>query len=48
MAELLRTHPLEAWSTALEGLPDTVGITAEPFVAMAVVRQWVAGWRPPI
>jgi sarcosine oxidase subunit gamma len=38
MAELLRTHPLEAWSTAFEGLPDTVGIAAEPFVAMVDVR----------
>ncbi|MCZ2826131.1 MULTISPECIES: sarcosine oxidase subunit gamma [unclassified Modestobacter] len=42
MAELLRTHPLQAWSTALERLPDTVGITAEPFVAMAVVRLGAA------
>ncbi|KGH44989.1 sarcosine oxidase subunit gamma [Modestobacter caceresii] len=43
MAELLRTHPLEAWSTALERLPDTVGITVEPFVAMAVVRLGAVG-----
>ncbi|MCZ2848571.1 sarcosine oxidase subunit gamma [Modestobacter sp. VKM Ac-2978] len=42
MAELLRTHPLEAWSTALERLPDTVAITVEPFVAMAVVRLGAA------
>ena len=38
MAELLRSHPLEAWSTAFGRLPDTVGITVEPFVAMADVR----------
>ena len=38
MAELLRTHPLEAWSVAFERLPDTVGITVEPFVAMVDVR----------
>jgi sarcosine oxidase subunit gamma len=38
MAELLRTHPLEAWTTAFERLPDTVGIAVEPFVAMADVR----------
>ena len=38
MAELLRTHPLEAWSAAFERLPDTVGITVEPFVAMVDVR----------
>jgi sarcosine oxidase, subunit gamma len=38
MAELLRTHPLEAWSTAFERLPDTVGIAVEPFVAMVDVR----------
>jgi sarcosine oxidase subunit gamma len=29
MAELLRTHPLEAWSTAFERLPDTVGIAVD-------------------
>ena len=38
MAELLRTHPLEAWSLAFERLPDTVGIAVEPFVAMVDVR----------
>ena len=38
MAELLRTHPLEAWTVAFERLPDTVGIAAEPFVAMVDVR----------
>lgn len=43
MAELLRTHPLEAWSTALQRLPDTVGITVEPFVAMSVVRLGAVG-----
>ncbi len=49
MAELLRTHPLEArhplmaWSTAFERLPDTVGITVEPFVAMVDVRLGAVG-----
>ncbi|MGY1664056.1 sarcosine oxidase subunit gamma [Geodermatophilus sp. SYSU D00705] len=38
MAELLRTHPLEAWSATFERLPDPVGITVEPFVAMVDVR----------
>ena len=38
MAELLRTHPLEAWQTAFERLPDIVGISPEPFVAMVDVR----------
>jgi sarcosine oxidase, subunit gamma len=38
MAELLRTHPLQAWSAAFEELPDTVGVTVEPFVAMVDVR----------
>ena len=43
MAELLRTHPLEAWRTAFERLPDTVGITAEPYVAMVDVRLGTVG-----
>ena len=43
MAELLRTHPLEAWRTAFERLPDTVGITVEPFVAMVDVRLGTVG-----
>ena len=43
MAELLRTHPLEAWSKAFERLPDTVGITVEPFVAMVDVRLGTVG-----
>ena len=49
MAELLRTHPLEArhplmaWSAAFERLPDTVGITVEPFVAMVDVRLGTVG-----
>ena len=38
MAELLRTHPLEAWSAAFARLPETVAIAAEPFVAMVDVR----------
>jgi sarcosine oxidase subunit gamma len=43
MAELLRTHPLEAWSAAFDGLPDTVGIAVEPFVAMVDVRLGSVG-----
>jgi sarcosine oxidase subunit gamma len=43
MAELLRTHPLEAWSTAFRRLPETVGITVEPYVAMVDVRLGTAG-----
>ena len=43
MAELLRTHPLEAWSTAFDGLPDSVRVTAEPFVAMVDVRLGTVG-----
>jgi sarcosine oxidase, subunit gamma len=35
---LLRTHPLEAWSDAFAALPDSVGVTVEPFVAMVDVR----------
>ena len=38
MAELTRTHPLEAWVDAFAGLPASVGITVEPFVAMVDVR----------
>jgi sarcosine oxidase subunit gamma len=38
MAELLRTHPLEAWSTAFERLPAAVDAAVEPFVAMVDVR----------
>jgi sarcosine oxidase, subunit gamma len=43
MAELLRTHPLQAWSAAFERLPDTVGIAVEPFVAMVDVRLGTVG-----
>ncbi|MFW3170926.1 sarcosine oxidase subunit gamma [Geodermatophilus sp. CPCC 206100] len=43
MAELLRTHPLEAWSAPFERLPDTVGIAVEPFVAMVDVRLGTVG-----
>ncbi len=43
MAELLRTHPLEAWSAAFERLPDTVGIAVEPYVAMVDVRLGTVG-----
>jgi sarcosine oxidase subunit gamma len=43
MAELLRTHPLQAWSAVFQRLPGTVGITAEPFVAMVDVRLGAVG-----
>jgi sarcosine oxidase, subunit gamma len=43
MAELLRTHPLQARSAAFERLPGAVSITAEPFVAMIDVRLGTAG-----
>jgi sarcosine oxidase subunit gamma len=38
MAELPRTHPLEARAATWENLPGTVGIAVEPFVAMVNVR----------
>ena len=38
MAELLRTHPLEAWNDAFAALPDSVGITVDPFVPTVDVR----------
>lgn len=48
MAELLRAHPLEAWSAALAALPATVRVTVEPYVAAADVRLAVSaagnGW----
>ncbi|MGY1695493.1 MULTISPECIES: sarcosine oxidase subunit gamma [unclassified Geodermatophilus] len=43
MAELLRTHPLEAWAAAFARLPDTVGVTVEPFVATVDVRLGAVG-----
>jgi sarcosine oxidase subunit gamma len=43
MAELLRTHPLQAWRAAFERLPDTVSITVEPYVAMVDVRLGAVG-----
>ena len=43
MAELLRTSPLEAWTDAFGRLPGTVGITAEPYVAMVDVRLGTLG-----
>ncbi|SNS86153.1 sarcosine oxidase subunit gamma [Geodermatophilus saharensis] len=43
MAELLRTHPLQAWAGAFERLPDTVRLTAEPYVAMVDVRLSAVG-----
>jgi sarcosine oxidase, subunit gamma len=38
MAELPRTHPLEARATKWAGCPGTVGIAVEPYVAMTDVR----------
>jgi sarcosine oxidase subunit gamma len=43
MAELTRTHPLEAWQSAFERLPATVGIAVEPFLAMVDVRLGAVG-----
>jgi sarcosine oxidase, subunit gamma len=43
MAELLRTHPLQAWTDTFQRLPDSVGITAEPYVAMVDVRLGTVG-----
>jgi sarcosine oxidase subunit gamma len=44
MAELLRTHPLEAWTDAFRRLPDdAVGITVDPYVAMVDVRLGAVG-----
>ena len=43
MAELLRTHPLEAWSAAFARLPGAVGISVAPFVAMVDVRLGAVG-----
>jgi sarcosine oxidase, subunit gamma len=36
-----RTHPLEAWSDAFAGLPESVRITVEPFIATVDVRLGV-------
>ena len=35
---LLRTHPLEAWAEAFARLPESIAVTALPFVAMVDVR----------
>ena len=43
MAELPRTHPLQARAAAWKRLPATVGIAAEPFTAMADLRIGVSG-----
>jgi sarcosine oxidase subunit gamma len=43
MAELLRTHPLEAWTADFERLPDDLRIAVEPFVAMVDVRVPAVG-----
>jgi len=42
MAELPRTHPLEARATK-ENLPAAVGIAVEPYLAMADVRTGASG-----
>lgn len=46
-AELLRTHPLEAWTDTFARLPRAVGITVEPFLAMADVRLGAVGPDAP-
>lgn len=38
MAELQRTHPLQAWSDAFARLPDTVRFVSEPYLSMVEVR----------
>src|SRR5947209_2657852 len=43
MAEPLRTHPLEAWTAEFERLPDTVGLSAELYVAMVDVQLGTVG-----
>ena len=43
MAELPRTHPLEARAAKWETVPGTVGIAVEPFVAMADLRIDASG-----
>ncbi|MGY1666219.1 sarcosine oxidase subunit gamma [Geodermatophilus sp. SYSU D00696] len=43
MAELLRTHPLEAWTTRFARLPADVGIAVEPYVATVDVRLPAVG-----
>src|SRR3954452_22441340 len=53
MVEVLRTHPLEAWSEAFASLPDSVGVTVEPFVATVDVRlgdpaAWPAADLPTV
>ena len=45
---LQRTHPLEAWSDAFAALPDSVGITVEPYVAMVDVRPGDPGAWPGV
>ena len=35
---LLRTHPLEAWAEAFARLPESLAVTALPFVAMVDIR----------
>jgi sarcosine oxidase subunit gamma len=43
MAELPRTHPLQARAAAWDRLPDAVGIAVEPFTALADLRIGVSG-----
>jgi sarcosine oxidase subunit gamma len=40
---LVRRHPLQAWTDAFANLPESVGITVEPFVAMVDVRLGAVG-----
>jgi sarcosine oxidase subunit gamma len=39
MAELTRTHPLDAWTAAFAALPPAVGVSVEPYVPMVNVRS---------
>jgi sarcosine oxidase, subunit gamma len=43
---LLRTHPLKAWNDAFAGLPESVGLTVEPYVATVDVRGGSAVSEP--
>ena len=48
-----RTHALEAWSGAFASLPDSVGVTVQPYVATVDVRlgdpsTWPGGDLPTV
>ena len=43
--QLTRTHPLQAWSTAFDALPDELRIAPEPFVTVIRVAAFsFPGW----